>query len=105
MVSIKKTAILLIEKPIFCINTGKRVLLGSYNQEICDFFDRNQRQAAPLANTSSQRFKASSASYAEGSLRLLCALERRESGNLAFHRNTKDTSVKNHMIHDRGVFP
>ena len=43
MVSIKKTAILLIEKPIFCINTCKRVLLGSYDQETCDFFDCNIR--------------------------------------------------------------
>ena len=40
--------------------------------------DRHQadmRQAPPLAYTPCQRFKASCASYADGSLRLLCASE------------------------------
>ena len=37
-------------------------------------------QAPPLAYTPCQRFKASGASYADGSLRLLCAPESRRSG-------------------------
>ena len=44
-----KTAILLIEKLIFCINMGKRVLLASFDQETCD-----QRQAPP--KRSSRRY-------------------------------------------------
>ena len=35
----------------------------------------DRRQAPPLAYTPCQRFKASCASYADGSLRLLCAPE------------------------------
>ena len=37
---------------------------------------RTGRQAPPLAYTPCQRFKASCASYADGSLRLLCAIVR-----------------------------
>ena len=40
-VTIKKTAIFLIEKPIFCQNTAKTGLLESYDQEISGFIDRN----------------------------------------------------------------
>ena len=41
MVSIKKSAFLLIEKPIFCLNTAKTWLLESYDQKIRLFLDRN----------------------------------------------------------------
>ena len=41
VVSIKKTAFLLIEKLIFCLNTAKTGLLESYDQKICSFIDRN----------------------------------------------------------------
>ena len=40
-ITIKKTAIFLIEKPIFCQNMGKTGLLRSYDQEISGFLDRN----------------------------------------------------------------
>ena len=40
-ITIKKTAILLIETPIFHQNMGKTGLLKSYDQEICSFIDRN----------------------------------------------------------------
>ena len=40
-ITIKKTVILLIEKPIFCQNMGKTGLLRSYDQEISGFIDRN----------------------------------------------------------------
>ena len=40
-ITIKKTAIFLIVKPIFCQNTVKTGLLKSYDQEICGFIDRN----------------------------------------------------------------
>ena len=41
VVSIKKTAILLIETPILYLNTAKTGLLESYDQKICGFIDRN----------------------------------------------------------------
>ena len=53
--------------------------------------DRHQadrRQAPPLAYTPCQRFKASCASYADGSLRLLCAPECRSG----FHTTTQASS-------------
>ena len=40
-VTIKKTVILLIVNPIFCLNTAKTGLLESYDQEISGFIDRN----------------------------------------------------------------
>ena len=40
-ITIKKTGILLIENPIFCLNTAKTGLLESYDQEISGFLDRN----------------------------------------------------------------
>ena len=40
-ITIKKTVILLIVTLIFCLNTAKTGLLESYDQEICDFIDRN----------------------------------------------------------------
>ena len=40
-ITIKKTAIFLIETPIFCQNMGKKGLLESYDQKICGFIDRN----------------------------------------------------------------
>ena len=40
-ITIKKTAIFLIVKPIFCQNTAQTGVLTSYDQEICRFIDRN----------------------------------------------------------------
>ena len=40
-ITIKKTAFLLIEKPIFCQNRGKTGVLECYDQEISGFIDRN----------------------------------------------------------------
>ena len=109
-ITIKKTAIFLIVNPILCLNTAKTGVLESYDQEICSFIDRNpgrdvivrsrevheescegcregvwsgNRQAPPLAYTPCQRFKASCASYADGSLRLLCAPEYRSGFHTA----------------------
>ena len=41
-ITIKKIAIFLIVKPIFCQNTCKMGVLTSYDQEIDGFIDRNQ---------------------------------------------------------------
>ena len=41
-ITIKKTAIFLIVKPIFCLNMGKTGVWTSYDQEIDGFIDRNQ---------------------------------------------------------------
>ena len=40
-ITIKKTVILLIVTPIFCLNTAKTGLLESYDQKIRLFLDRN----------------------------------------------------------------
>ena len=56
---------------LFCIQTG-------YNSQ-----ERTIRQAPPLAYTPCQRFKAGCASYADGSLRLLCAPECRSGFHTA----------------------
>ena len=56
-ITIKKTGIFLIEKPIFCLNTTKTGLLESYDQEISDFLDRNPgRDVRVRSEESRERF-------------------------------------------------
>ena len=99
---------------ILWLNMTKNGLLECNDQEISGVIDRNpgreakvrsrevqrdvervcrveterqqtgNRQATPLAYTPCQRFKASCASYADGSLRLLCAPPGRSGFHTAF---------------------
>ena len=55
MVTIKKTAIFLIEKPIFCLNTAKTGLSESYDQEISGFIDRNPGRDIRVRSEESMR--------------------------------------------------
>ena len=55
VVTIKKTAIFLIEKPIFCLNTDKTGLSESYDQEISGFIDRNPGRDIRVRSEESMR--------------------------------------------------
>ena len=55
VVTIKKTAILLIVNPILYINTAKTGLLESYDQEISGFLDRNPGRDVRVRSEESMR--------------------------------------------------
>ena len=54
-ITIKKTVIFLIVKPIFCQKTAKTGLLESYDQEISGFLDRNPGRNVRVRSEESMR--------------------------------------------------